>query len=186
MELLSLIVLEYICCKILAWFFSVFGGLHDSCNFAFAMRWVFWKVKRPQGWAFHYLKSAGILLFKTPSWLSLWYTLGIMGIKSNTRFLCLAKPSAVGFSRICASVCLKQPDVTNRRSISLQQQLLTNTSLCLSHATICEQHRFACLFWATICDQQKVVWYPTDQLPWHFVQKVHKQHAYCVPESSSS
>ncbi len=122
-ELLSVIVLEYICCKILAWLFSVFGVLHDSCNFTFAMRWVLCKMKRPQGWAFRFSKHLPGCPRDT-HWVS-W------GEKKQHKVFMLGK-------------ALSQWALPES-SISLQQQLLTNTSLCLSHATICEQHRFVCL-----------------------------------------
>jgi hypothetical protein len=121
-ELLSLILLEYICRKILAWFLSVFGVLHDSCNFTFAMRWVFWKVNVHRDGHFAF-QNTYLAVPVIPT--------GYHGEKkNNTRFLCLAKPSAVGFTRIKYFSPATTSD--QHKSLSLSRNNLWTTQVCMS------------------------------------------------------
>lgn len=122
-ELLSLIVLEYICCKILAWFFSVSGLLHDSCNFTFAMRWVFWKVKRPQGWAFRF-SNTYLAVPVIPT--------GYHGEKNKQhKVFMLGKALSSGFYQ--NQVFLSSNNFwPTQVSVSLAQQFVNNTGLYVS------------------------------------------------------
>ncbi len=74
----------------------------------------------------------GILLFKTPTWLSLWYPLRIIGErkKKNTRFLCLAKLSSGLYQN---QVFLSSNNFwPTQVSFSLTQQFVNNTGLYVS------------------------------------------------------
>ncbi len=122
-ELLSLILLEYICCKILAWFLSVFVVLHDSCNFTFAMRWVLWKVTRPQGWAFCFSKHRPGCPCDT-------HCVSLGKEKKKTQGFYVWQSSAVGFTRIKYFSPATTSD--QHKSLSLSRNNLWTTQVCMS------------------------------------------------------